>query len=116
MNEIGVDLQTDRNATVGAFGIDHRLQVLAPQSPLHEGRRNRVDPSSSKEALTVIERDPMRGLFCGYRVSPIDVSSVPPVKERQPCVQLIEDTPNPFNLKPHACRDHLQAQRLLRSG
>ena len=29
MLEIGIDRQADRNATVGAFGIDHRRQVLA---------------------------------------------------------------------------------------
>jgi hypothetical protein len=101
---------------MGAFGIDHRRYVLAPQSPLHEGCCYRIDPSGAKEALTAVESDLVGSLSYGHGVSPIDVASIPPIQERQSGFQLVKDLSDSSCLESHACCDGLRAQRLLRSG
>jgi hypothetical protein len=98
---------------MGAFSVDHGFQFFAPQSPLHEGRRYRVDPSSAKETLAVVERDSMRRLICRYRVSPINIVAVGPIEKRQPLFQIIEDLSNLWRPEPHARSDQVWTQRLL---
>ena len=55
---------------MGACRVNVKVYCFFSELPLHEGRRNRVDPSGGVNLLAATERDEMGCLFNSHRVRP----------------------------------------------
>lgn len=57
-------------SAVSASSLEYECYLFFSQLPLHEGRRNRVDPSGSVDLLTGTKREAMGSRFDCHRVRP----------------------------------------------
>lgn len=84
--------QFQRPAAMSAFALNVKGQLLPlPQSPLHEGRRQRVLRSSAVEALTAAESDQMRRAINRHRVGPGDRPGFVSPEEEELMFQVVQD-------------------------
>ena len=70
MVQFAVHFDPDRTAAVSAFGMNLTGEKGAPESPLHEGRRNRVCGSGGVYFLARMEFDSMGSVIHRNRICP----------------------------------------------
>ena len=74
MVHFAVQIDANRPTAVSAFGVNLAGKKGASESPLHEGRRDRVGCSGGVYLLTGMEFDPMGSRIRRYRECPNDRS------------------------------------------
>jgi hypothetical protein len=74
VTKLAVQFDADRPAAVSAFGVNFTGKKGVSESPLHEGRRNRVRRSGGVYFLAGMEFDSMGSPIRGYRECPSDRS------------------------------------------
>jgi hypothetical protein len=81
-------------AALNAFAGDDEIQRFVSKSPLHEGRRNRVNRSSDVYLLPTAKENPVRRRFGRHRVSPQHISQFITIEKRHACFKLVQDSYN----------------------
>jgi hypothetical protein len=86
-----VHFNTDFFSAVATFTLNGECYFVCSELPLHEGRRNRVDPSGSVDLLAGTECDALRRFVCRHRVCPGHGALFVAKEESQILFQLVQD-------------------------
>ena len=89
--QIAVNLHRDGLAAVCAAGEQRTDYFFLPELPLHEGRRDRVDPSGRVNLFPGVDGDAVRGRLDRHRVGPGHLAALVAEEEGHMLFQLGDD-------------------------
>ena len=95
--QLAVDHDFHGLSAMNAFSIDDNRNVFLPQSPLHEGRRKRVNSSGRVQLFAGVKGHVMRRFINSYRVGPNNFSLVVSEQKCHMLLQVVQDGVHPVN-------------------